>query len=73
MVTPIVVLTIPSRTPPKDFAEAFQRLEKKLHDYHVVILAGDVEYPTIKVFHEKDITELEVGELRSMLIESLNK
>lgn len=70
MVKPIAIITLPKETPPDYAVQALKAVEENLHDYHVLILAGDVSCPVFNVFYEKDITEAEVGELKKMVLES---
>lgn len=54
-------------------------LQNKFDDYHVIAcpsmkaMEGEAEPIELKVFHEKDITELEIGELREMILKELEK
>lgn len=71
MAKPIAIITLPKGTPTDYAVQVLKDVEKRLHDYHVLVLTGDVSCPLFNVFYEKDITELEVGELRKMILKSL--
>ena len=70
MTKPIVVVTIPSATPTDRRVQLMQELERKLYDYHVILILGEVQFPTVEVFYEKDFTEIEYGELKQLILET---
>lgn len=70
MAKPIVVVTVPTFTNQDEYNEFLDSLEKKLYDYHVFVLRGDVQSPTVKVFPDTFFNEEEHGKLKQHIIET---
>lgn len=66
----VVLVTLPITYERGDMSKMSAYISKKLNDYHVILLYGDVKFCTIEVFHKKDVTDIEYGELTQLILES---
>jgi len=66
---PIVIITLPHTT---DITERSDKIHDALSpdflkDYYVFVLSGDVKYPNISVFYEKDFNQVKYDELKEIV------
>ncbi len=63
MAKPIFIIEIPYINS-EDSDRIEHNLQKKLTDYHVLVIGTDVTEINYKVFYEKDFTEINYSELK---------
>jgi hypothetical protein len=71
MAKPILIVEAPMMQTHEEFANVQKVLEKKLNDYHVLMVQMDVNNFNFKVFYDKDFTEINYNELRKLINEKL--
>jgi len=64
---------MPRDATPEQMKNIEQELSKRLDDYHVLVTKNNSESDkvTFQCFHEKDIKETDLNELRGSIMESL--
>ena len=63
---PIVVIILKDILPTDTFNKIYKSVEGKLKDYHVLLIDGG-EKTDVKVFYEKDFTEVKYEELKEII------
>ena len=71
MAKPIFIVEAPMMQTHEEVANVQKVLEKKLNDYHVLMVQMDVNNFNFKVFYDKDFTEINYNELRKLINKKL--
>ena len=65
---PIFIVSIPSKNANEYVAELTEILNKRLNDYHVLVVQYDeIDFPEFKVFYEKDFNKVKYEELKAIV------
>ena len=66
---PIFIVSIPSKNANEYVSELMKELEKRLIDYHVLVVQYDeIDYPEFQVFYEKDFNNVKYEELKAIVL-----
>jgi hypothetical protein len=68
MAKPIFLIQLNNNIRQDDLVRTREAIEKKLTDWHVLVAATAVEEPTFTVFSDKQADDIEIENLKQMLL-----